>query len=176
MTPEKSREVPQSPALERINAALMDGAVVRGFRSGGGLRVVRVEKGDELIGYGEHPHVEKALSLADQDLLTRASVHSKKSSYYLTGSSTASSFLDGWLLRGNSFRAERTDDNKVIMQLKGLFLFPPEILEEIQQTVRAGAGVIDAFVDVTKTGKGNSFEEALAKVTAPVVAINLQTA
>ena len=50
-----------------IEKALRDGAEFYAFLSGGGLRVVRIMKDDQLLSYGEHPHFSGALSHADQD-------------------------------------------------------------------------------------------------------------
>lgn len=86
---------------ENLDRALQDGCVVRAFRSGGGVRVVRVERDENLVGYGEHPHIEEALELADRSYLDPKF----DGDYYLTGSPEPSSKLDAHLLRGRKFRA-----------------------------------------------------------------------
>lgn len=50
-----------------LEKALNDGAKIHIFRSGGGLRVIRVEKKGKLISYGEHPYLSGALSHVDKD-------------------------------------------------------------------------------------------------------------
>lgn len=98
--------------LEHIEQKLRDGAKLHAFRSGGGLRVVRVEMEGELVGYGEHPQVEDALSHCDEDCLHGGrdyrEVYGRAKPNYLTGSSSPTSELDAWLLRGQTFDAART--------------------------------------------------------------------
>ncbi len=86
---------------ENLDRALQDGCVVRAFRSGGGVRVVRVERDENLVGYGEHPHIEEALELANRSYPDP----NFEGDYYFTGSPQASSKLDAHLLRGRKFRA-----------------------------------------------------------------------
>jgi len=51
-----------------LEEALLGGAKIHIFRSGGGLRVVRVNgKDGKLISYGEHPYLSVALSHAEND-------------------------------------------------------------------------------------------------------------
>lgn len=98
------------PILERY---LRRGHVLRAFRSGGGLRVVRVEKArDSLEGYGEHPSIDHALSHAADDLLAGgrpySEVYGGEHPHYLTGSSSPSSPsspLDMHVLSGGKIRA-----------------------------------------------------------------------
>ena len=54
------------PELPGIHQALRDGCRLRAFMSGGGLRVIRLEKRKQLKAYGEFPHVEEALQHADE--------------------------------------------------------------------------------------------------------------
>ncbi len=74
------------PNLEK---ALKDGAKIHIFQSGGGLRVVRVEKDGKLISYGEYPYLSGALSHAETDfgLSYEEQYSGKKAKYrhYLTG-------------------------------------------------------------------------------------------
>jgi hypothetical protein len=116
--------------LTRIEMALKDGARMHGFLSGGGLRVVRIEKDGELKGYGEHPNVEEALSHANKDILYGGRpyklVYGVLNPHYLTGSSTASSRLDGWLLKGNTFDSYAKRQS-IITELRGYsYVDPPE--------------------------------------------------
>lgn len=97
---------------EKLTAALLKGHFLHGFRSGGGLRVFRMEKGGKdgkLIGYGEHPNAMEALSLLAEDLsvLGRAykSVYGKLHPHYLTGSSSPQNELDNRILHGDSVDA-----------------------------------------------------------------------
>ena len=48
--------------VEGIEKALKENCKIHGFSSGGGLRVIRIEKGDLLRGYGEHPHLEELMA------------------------------------------------------------------------------------------------------------------
>lgn len=95
------------PGLEQ---ALRDGCKVHAFRSGGGLRVIRITTKDgQLKGYGEHPQVEDALSHANEDFLAGGrpyqEVYGGSKPNYLTGSSEPTSPLDDWLLHGHTFDA-----------------------------------------------------------------------
>jgi len=108
--------------LTGIEKALREGCRLHGFRSGGGLRVVRIEQNEELRGYGEHPNVEDALSHANEDFLAGGrpynKVYGKSKPHYLTGSSQATSPLDHWLLRGNTIDAY-VRKRDVVVELKG---------------------------------------------------------
>jgi len=122
-----------------IDTALREGCRLCAFRSGGGLRVVRIEQNGKLKGYGEHPHVEDALSHANEDFLAGGRPYSKvygnTEPHYLTGSSTSTSPLDHWLLQGHTFDAWQNGDG-VVFQLKGLteVKIPEEILDEVLRT------------------------------------------
>jgi hypothetical protein len=85
-------------AYPNIEKALKDGARLHAFLSGGGLRVVRIEKkkdtetkdeDDNLISYGEHPYFPGALAHAEQDFgLTYEQQYSGENAlhkHYLTG-------------------------------------------------------------------------------------------
>ena len=50
-----------------LEKALNDGAKIHIFRSGGGLRVVSVERGSSLLSYGEYPYLAGALAHAERD-------------------------------------------------------------------------------------------------------------
>lgn len=54
-------------SMEQLEQALRAGGQLHAFRSGGGLRVVRVERDAGLVAYGEHPHMGDALRLAGED-------------------------------------------------------------------------------------------------------------
>ncbi len=127
--------------IRSLEEALRDGCRLHGFRSGGGLRVIRVEdqKG-ALRGYGEHPHVEEALAHANEDLIAGGrpykEVYGKSETHYLTGSCDASSDLDRWLLRGKDIDAF-TEGREFVVQLRGLETFElPEMVRVL--TLRSG--------------------------------------
>jgi hypothetical protein len=124
--------------LKGINEALASSCVVRGFLSGGGLRVVRIEKDGKLKGYGEHPEVDEALKHADEDYLAGGRKYEevygddKIYPHYLTGSLSASSELDAWLLKRRSFRSEFSN-SEVIVKLTAIkeFRTPRENIETV---------------------------------------------
>ncbi len=96
-------------SLPGIIKSLNEGCRIHGFRSGGGLRVVRIEINKELRGYGEHPSADEALIHASDDFLAGhrpyEEVYGKIHPHYLTGSLDITSPLDGWLLNGHTFDA-----------------------------------------------------------------------
>jgi hypothetical protein len=91
-----------------LEKALRAGNTMHAFRSGGGLRVIRIEKGQRgaLKGYGEHPGVDEALQHAAEDYEAGhrdySKVYSSKGLYphYLTGSSSSETELDAWIRQG----------------------------------------------------------------------------
>ncbi len=131
------------PRLFGIEKALAIGARISAFSSGGGLRVIRLNKNGELIGYGEAPHVEEALQYADEDFtaggLPYKEVYGsgKKHPHYLTGSSDSTSNLDHWLRRGNSFDCW-FDDEQVVFRLDGYG--HEEIPEDIKRLAEENPG------------------------------------
>jgi hypothetical protein len=90
--------------------ALKSGNKIHCFLSGGGLRVVRIEKvgGGALKGYGEHPHFMEAIRHADEDFLAGGrpynKVYGENGLYdcYLTGASTPEKGIDQWVRSGNA--------------------------------------------------------------------------
>ena len=110
----------------QINKALKDGCRIHAFRSGGGLRVVRIEdsKG-KLQGYGEHPYVSIALKHVDENYRTKLSYskqyssRTSKYSHYLTGAyPTGTDMLDSWVYQGHTFDAY-LKDKKIVVELDG---------------------------------------------------------
>lgn len=100
------------------------------FRSGGGLRVVRVEKDKKrgkLLGYGEYCNVEQALDLADCEL---AGEKSEYTTEYLTGSSTPTSKLDEWVLCGYDTNFRFQNEKFVFLSAMTLDISPPKELIE----------------------------------------------
>lgn len=116
-------ERPAPRVLKGIRTALDQGVTIHGFRSGGGLRVIRLEKDGELKGYGEHINVDEAMVVADEDFLEGhrdyKDVYGKIRPHYLTGSGDSSSQLDAWLLQGHTFDAYRTESGMIAVELKG---------------------------------------------------------
>jgi len=106
-----------------ISKSLKEGCRIHAFRSGGGLRVVRIEKAGDLKGYGEHPQIGKALSHANRDFLAGGrpynKVYGKSEPHYLTGSASATSPLDLWILQGHTFDVWQSKDG-IVVELKGL--------------------------------------------------------
>lgn len=155
---DRSSEIKEFPlqSYPNIDKALRDGCRVRGFRSGGGLRVIRVEDAaGQLKGYGEHPNVLEALTHADEDYAAGKrpyeEVYGKLYLHYLTGTTEVDSMLDGVLLRGGKFVAVSTQNREGIVvglrdykRLKGRFL----------TTVIAGRGAtfVAALQDAEERG------------------------
>ncbi len=123
-------------SIDGIKAALQAGCRIRAFRSGGGLRVVRIEKDNELKGYGEHPHIEEALQHADEDYLAGGrpykEVYGGKKTHYLTGSCDKSNELDGWILKGSKFESWQ-EGEIIFFALKGMIKThaPEEIVKRV---------------------------------------------
>lgn len=59
--------IPYQESYPNLEQALKEGAKIHVSRSGGGLRVVRVEKEKKLVSYGEHPYFSGALAHAESD-------------------------------------------------------------------------------------------------------------
>ncbi|HLC81324.1 MAG TPA: hypothetical protein VJH68_01585 [Candidatus Nanoarchaeia archaeon] len=102
-------------SLNGIDQALQDRKILRAFRSGGGLRVVRIEDSRDgpLRGYGEDPNLMPALHDASDDYLAGgreySEVYDKLKPHYLTGTTQAEDRLDLWVLQGHKLWAERKD-------------------------------------------------------------------
>lgn len=145
----KLPDVQVDPKLDaKLTAALLKGHFFHGFRSGGGLRVFRVEKGGKegkLIGYGEHPHAMEALSLLAKDLsaLGRAykSVYGKLHPHYLTGSSSPQNELDSRILSGDSVDAY-AKNGKIVFVVSGYSEYHATEETLAQAKKRPGFGVI----------------------------------
>lgn len=102
-----------SDTLSTLETALRSGGKLHAFRSGGGLRVVRIEGFKtggrrSLIAYGEHPNIEEALDMTARDYIAGQKVYNPHppDPYFLTGSSSPSSDLDAWVLKGSTFDAD----------------------------------------------------------------------
>lgn len=121
-------------ANPRLASAFEIGCNLHAFRSGGGLRVIRLEKGDKLFGYGEHPNVEDALRIAGEDFEAGGRPYDKVygpiETPYWTGSSSPSSDLDAWVLQGQTFDARPTPEG-ILVELVGYEdqPHPPAVME-----------------------------------------------
>jgi hypothetical protein len=129
-------------AFKGIQKSLEVGCRLHGFLSGGGLRVIRIEKDGKLRGYGEHPNVEGALQHADEDYLAGGrpynQVYGGLKLHYLTGTSMASSVLDQWFLAGRTIDALKKDD-LILVELigRGQTKIPDWVFEEVSKTKEA---------------------------------------
>ena len=128
--------------MEVLSGALKQGVKLHAFRSGGGLRVVSLSRAGKE-GYGEHPNIEDALSHAAEDFTAGGrpykDVYGKSKPHYLTGSSTASSGLDQWILQGHTVDARMADDGAIEVVLGGYA--HQELSENVRKEASAGAVV-----------------------------------
>jgi len=156
-----ARKLPDEKKFEVIEGALRKGGVMHAFMSGGGLRVMRIEKGrhGKLLGYGEHPYADEALRHVAEDFAAGGRPYdkvygtcnfdnpkkSKKGIYdmYLTGASAPDGQLDAWIRKGSTFDA-RYVDGQYEVDLRGW------------GEMRTPKDVIDR---VTKTGKSETFKD-----------------
>lgn len=150
---EVEKRVQEHQPLMGIEKALEDGCKIHGFRSGGGLRVVRIEQAGILKGYGEHPSADHALHHANEDFLAGGreynDVYDKQHLHYLTGSTEMTSPLDGWLRRGNTFDASKIS-GQVVLELFGYAHTeaPNEVIKKVDETGQP----------VTWTNRGYTYE------------------
>lgn len=126
---EARRGIQELLDLPGIRQALRNGCILNAFKGGGGLRVVRLgtkgtpeDLGEGMsIAYGEHPHVEGALVLANEDFQAGGrphdDVYGRTHHHYVTGSTTPSGCLDGWLLDGSLLIAWQ-EGEEVAVQLR----------------------------------------------------------
>jgi len=117
----------------KLTAALKRGKF-HGFRSGGGLRVFRIDNGNKCVAYGEHPNAMEALALLARDSTVGGRVYGKVYGalhpHYLTGSSTPDGELDKWILQGNTIDAHVTEGIvTVVLSGYGEFHSPPNLYE-----------------------------------------------
>lgn len=106
-----------------LEEALRAGCRMHAFSSGGGLRVVRIERSGKSVAYGEHPYINEALRIAAEDYKAggRAyqDVYGKIEKEYLTGDPCPNSDLDMWVRKGSTFDAW-FEDELFVFELKGL--------------------------------------------------------
>lgn len=139
-----SKEPPpaQPCVMENVHKALMNGNKLHAFRSGGGLRVVRVGKDGNLLGYGEHPYIEEALRHCDEDIAAGGRdyhyVYGKLYDHYYTGSSSPSSDLDKWILSGGTFDVVY-ENGKFVASLSQLeqVTTPKDVMDRVLSTGKA---------------------------------------
>jgi len=129
--------------LDTLGKALRDGACLHAFLSGGGLRVVCLERPmGTLVGYGEHPQLCDALSHAAEDYLAGGrpykEVYGGSKPHYLTGSTTPNDDFDAWIRRGQTMDA-RCDDSAIVVELHGYD--HQETPKEVGTRLRAGETV-----------------------------------
>jgi len=109
-----------------LEGALRKGNCIHAFLSGGGLRVIRIEKkrNGKLLGYGEHPEVDEALRHVAEDFAAGGRPYNKvygpKGLYAhpRTGSSETTSDLDAWIRQGRTFDI-RSEGDQLIVELRG---------------------------------------------------------
>ena len=112
--------------LKSIEISLIDGCKIHAFRSGGGLRVVRITKDDVSKGYGEHPNINEALKHANEDYREGGRDYNKVYGviykHYLTGAIAIPSDkdeLDIWVYQGHTFDAHY-ENGEFVVVLKGM--------------------------------------------------------
>lgn len=111
--------------LKRIERALIVGGRLHAFLSGGGLRVINIEKegAKRSIAYGEAPEANEAFRILVDDYeaggRAYASVYGKIEKHYLTGSSAPQGRLDVWLRQGHTFNAWH-ETGEFVFELRGL--------------------------------------------------------
>lgn len=112
----------EMPALSAVEDSLGQGFRLHAFLSGAGLRCVSLSRNGKQRAYGEHPHIDQALSLLEQDVLpggqTYEHVYGGKNPHYLTGSSLSTSNIDYWVRRGNTIDVWR-DEGDFVCSLEG---------------------------------------------------------
>ena len=110
-----------------LEGALRKGNCIHAFLSGGGLRVIRIEKNScngKLLGYGEHPEIDEALRHVAEDFAAGGRPYHKvygpkgKYAHYLTGSSTTTGELDAWIRQGRTFDI-RSEGDQIVVELRG---------------------------------------------------------
>lgn len=99
--------IPYQESYPNLEKALEGGAKIHIFRSGGGLRVVRIEKEEKLVSYGEYPYFAGAMEHAENDFgmdykAQYSGTHSKHT-HYLTGAyPMAHDIIDSYIFCGKT--------------------------------------------------------------------------
>jgi len=117
--------------LQNVQEALSAGATMHAFRSGGGLRVFRIEKDQEEVGYGEHPNAQDALAHLElwlqEDNPTYEEFYGGKFPHYLTGNNTPGSCkLDAWLSKGGTLDSFKVGKSVVVELHEWATATPPD--------------------------------------------------
>lgn len=163
----------ETKTFEILEGALKKGNVMHAFMSGGGLRVIRLEKPrrGKLTGYGEHPYVGEALRHTAEDFAAGGRPYdkvygtcdwenpekSKEGIYpmYLTGASEPDGPLDTWIRRGSTFDARYVDGQyEVDLRGWGEMHTPKEVVERVTKT-----GKSEKFTD----DRGNEYEASFMR-------------
>ena len=113
---------------KNIDEALRDGLSIRCFRSGGGLRVFRMERGTDLVYYGESCDMPEALKVLQRNIEGGGKSYEetygdgKTEVHYLTGGYPAKNDLvDQWVFQGYGFKADFFE-GRVRLALKNEFV------------------------------------------------------
>lgn len=152
------KRLPEGKTYEILEGALRKGSVLHAFMSGGGLRVIRLEKPRHGVntGYGEHPYVDEALRHAAEDFAAGGRPYNKVYGdggiydMYVTGASKPEGKLDAWIRSGNTFDVKFSDDQFEV-NLRGWSdsVTPKDVVERVIRT-----GKSETFKDE----RGNEFE------------------
>lgn len=161
-----------------ISYALRDGAHLHGFRSGGGLRVIRLEKPrhGNLLGYGEHPYIEQAFDYCEEDI--QAGTRNYKEVYgvihdhFLTGCSTPSSEVDRWMLAGRELDINFNGDLFTFDGKHSVNSIPRKVTDRVAQTRQAEwfkdhRGFLFEIIPFVFPGNGEHGSSAKTIVTPP---------
>jgi len=157
------KDPPQN--LMGIDKALNEKHELHGFRSGGGLRVIRITKAGKLTGYGENLDIMNALLHAEEDYFAGGRQYpdvygeDKIHPHYLTGSSTSTDKLDEWILAGHTIDA-KCNNGVIEVILKGTKTFqtPDDIIEEVKD--KQEPIIWQARGSTFKTSRGAWFDKA----------------
>ncbi len=146
--------------FQYITNALNSGYKMHCFRSGGGLKVVRIEDTcGKLMAYGEHPDISSAFAHTDEDFKLGQQKYSDvyggenaKYPHYLTGTYNSKTELDTWIVGGHTMDAW-FENGKIIVSLIGNIHRP--IPEEVKETV------LRDEVLVTWSDRGYTYESTV---------------
>ncbi len=136
---------PVLPSLIHLEKSMIaHGTGIHAFRSGGCLRVVRLEESGrgKLCGYGEHPSLTDAFRIAEDDYTVGGREYSKvyghKETHYLTGQSSATSYLDLFVLKGCSLDIKAVGDDLIVTsEFTRKFRIPSDVEEKIRSNRHA---------------------------------------